>query len=170
LRCHLDLKCIILPRQARDKHRESTQKKSVRPNAKSQTDRQTDRQHLVLFRTRCTMIILPRQAQDKQMGKLLNKKAGVCRLFICLLARLSRPVRPCTQCSGTTSGAAAEKRLFRNAISCFKNEDLPRQARDKHRKFLKTGRPHVSAGCSRACRVSTSCRLELRSRAISRSI
>ena len=29
LRCHLDTKCIILPRQARDKHRESTQKKSA---------------------------------------------------------------------------------------------------------------------------------------------
>ena len=28
LRCHLHIKCIILPRQARDKHRESTQNKS----------------------------------------------------------------------------------------------------------------------------------------------
>jgi hypothetical protein len=28
LRCRLYLKCIILPRQARDKHRESTQKQS----------------------------------------------------------------------------------------------------------------------------------------------
>ena len=28
LRCHLYVKCIILPRQARDKHRESTQKES----------------------------------------------------------------------------------------------------------------------------------------------
>ena len=27
LRCHLDINCIILPRQARDKHRESTQKR-----------------------------------------------------------------------------------------------------------------------------------------------
>jgi hypothetical protein len=29
LRCHLYIKCIILPRQARDKHRESTQKSAV---------------------------------------------------------------------------------------------------------------------------------------------
>jgi hypothetical protein len=29
LRCHLDIKTIILPRQARDKHRESTQQKDV---------------------------------------------------------------------------------------------------------------------------------------------
>jgi adenine C2-methylase RlmN of 23S rRNA A2503 and tRNA A37 len=28
LRCHLDIKCMILPRQARDKHRESTHKKN----------------------------------------------------------------------------------------------------------------------------------------------
>ena len=30
LRCHLYIKCIILPRQARDKHRESTQKRVIR--------------------------------------------------------------------------------------------------------------------------------------------
>ena len=79
---------IILPRRARDKHRESTQKKDVSSTAagrRLQRSSSGKKTHLLQCHCILKLIILPRQARDKhgestqkQMRFLRGNVAGEC--------------------------------------------------------------------------------------------